>query len=993
MVLESIELFNGLSQHELREIAAITSEVTFDRGAVIFAQGDFSRDFFIIRNGQVEISVKNFLNQPRVLTVLKNGEFFGEMALFDKDSARSATAVALQKVNLLRIPGDSFEKLLREKSTISFKLLGTLSKRLRDANLWENVGPIELPKCHAKVITIASARNGFGKTTLATTMAWMLATELPRRVLFLDLDVHYGDGTFMMGVFSSKSILNLAEANKAEIDSPQKLNYFLTNNSEHLYTLAAPQDFLEGEKVTEEDLAAIIKVCRPFFDYIIIDTDSAINDLFLSAIDMADKIFFLVDLHDAMAIKSTSRFMQALGRLNLPEPNANILVTMTGNDFDPEKVRHLFKYRLLGGLPRMEGYIPEHGKTPFQTDPNSAFCEVIRHFLRIVLGETSITPRTDSGFLFRLLFSRNPDAPAPIPSPVPPLPSADPLQINPEQVAAILKDIRLNMTDGYLEKARLEALRLVEFCPHAAEVYEVLGEIFSISGDNSRAIEACRKAIELDPHDHMALGLWAKLVPEENNQQTALKVLQEKLQAHPDFPDLHNDMGRLLYLFGHHTEASQHLLKALEINPDFHKARINLALCLSESGQVDDAIRQLMLIETKGARVYYLLGTFFYRTGRFFHALKAFTRAAEFNPGYFDLSERLDQLRKYFHRITGLLDMHRELLRDHPDFPDLHFKMGNLELMLGRHDEARKSFQRAAQLNPRFQDAIARLDQLENLREFSIPCDASIQEDLADFIGREHGRRFHLQIRFGTFQPRASGEIVSEPFAITVKNLRTETTMYTPISLKYIQEGCVPLNCSVLGEVRAGDLLAIRVEEKDTRDLVAVMPHQITEAEIKSGEGIVDVETQAEPKWLYSLAYGADLSVPIRHFLVSLHCPRLAELLRTHPGEYQAEFLNFATEARATGEARPEGSDGIDFVFESANGKDVVRLGDQLKLQVVDQEKKEIMGMGFPVLREDLESFSKSIALDVLDIYFPERPAPAVGKVTGKTLAAGSSLT
>ncbi len=134
-MLDKIELFSGLNSKELKDVENIAKVLTFARGETIFNQGDYSSELYIIETGQVEISVKDILQNKRVLSIVKNGDFFGEMALFDKNSTRSATAKALMNTNLIVIPRQEFERLLQSRPQISFKLLSALSRRLREANL------------------------------------------------------------------------------------------------------------------------------------------------------------------------------------------------------------------------------------------------------------------------------------------------------------------------------------------------------------------------------------------------------------------------------------------------------------------------------------------------------------------------------------------------------------------------------------------------------------------------------------------------------------------------------------------------------------------------------------------------------------------------------------------------------------------------------------------------------------------------------------------
>jgi CRP/FNR family transcriptional regulator/CRP/FNR family cyclic AMP-dependent transcriptional regulator len=83
--------------------------------------------------GRVKIVVNADDGREHILGVLQDGDFFGEMSLIDGQS-RSASAVAVEDVQMVTVQRDEFLKLLRSNPEISLKLLVTLSQRLRAAD-------------------------------------------------------------------------------------------------------------------------------------------------------------------------------------------------------------------------------------------------------------------------------------------------------------------------------------------------------------------------------------------------------------------------------------------------------------------------------------------------------------------------------------------------------------------------------------------------------------------------------------------------------------------------------------------------------------------------------------------------------------------------------------------------------------------------------------------------------------------------------------------
>ena len=224
--------------------------VLLDIVEAVFNEGDYEKNIYIVETGQVEIYKRTPLNGEQSIAIMKNGDYFGEMAFFEKAATRSASARTLQTTSLIVIEGPDFERLIHSYPSISLKLLATLSSRLRETNRMITTGPgsqsaaqPQAPKKECQLLTVASAKDGYGKTTFATSLARMLAIELGKKVLFLDLDLYFGGGTHLLGVHSPRSIIDIV--NKYRQDET-KFN-LLSESIRLADTLydSAPRSFLE----------------------------------------------------------------------------------------------------------------------------------------------------------------------------------------------------------------------------------------------------------------------------------------------------------------------------------------------------------------------------------------------------------------------------------------------------------------------------------------------------------------------------------------------------------------------------------------------------------------------------------------------------------------------------------------------------------------------------------------------------------------------------
>jgi len=97
-------------------------------GDVLFREGERGDVMYLIREGKIKIT-KGGDDDEKVLAVLKEGDFFGEMAIID-GSPRSASAIAATPSSLLVIDKETFKSKIRENPLIEY-VLETLTKRLK----------------------------------------------------------------------------------------------------------------------------------------------------------------------------------------------------------------------------------------------------------------------------------------------------------------------------------------------------------------------------------------------------------------------------------------------------------------------------------------------------------------------------------------------------------------------------------------------------------------------------------------------------------------------------------------------------------------------------------------------------------------------------------------------------------------------------------------------------------------------------------------------
>jgi len=100
-------------------------------GEEIICEGEEGNCMFVIQEGEVEVIIAGDEDQEIRLGVRKEGEFFCEMAIFDRD-VRSATVRALGDARVLTVDKKNFMRRVHEDPSLAFRLVETMSHRIRE---------------------------------------------------------------------------------------------------------------------------------------------------------------------------------------------------------------------------------------------------------------------------------------------------------------------------------------------------------------------------------------------------------------------------------------------------------------------------------------------------------------------------------------------------------------------------------------------------------------------------------------------------------------------------------------------------------------------------------------------------------------------------------------------------------------------------------------------------------------------------------------------
>ena len=135
-ILASCELFKGLGQSEIRNIAKICQVNTYDKGELVYQQGDFGENIYIIANGQVvlEKTVNMASREGRVvIATLGRGRVFGcWSALLDEAHIMMLRPFCQAPATILVLKGAELRKDMLSDANFGFKVMERLCFLLRE---------------------------------------------------------------------------------------------------------------------------------------------------------------------------------------------------------------------------------------------------------------------------------------------------------------------------------------------------------------------------------------------------------------------------------------------------------------------------------------------------------------------------------------------------------------------------------------------------------------------------------------------------------------------------------------------------------------------------------------------------------------------------------------------------------------------------------------------------------------------------------------------
>jgi len=155
--LSAVDIFSPLSARELKALAENTSSRVFAPGETILRAGDSGASMFVVHGGTVDVRVAQN-GQARTVSTLREGDFFGEMALFTGEP-RTADVIAVEETEVLEIGHAAMKRLFDTNPDLVESLSHVIAERRAGLSARVEQAPDEQ---HESAGIIAAVRRFFG---------------------------------------------------------------------------------------------------------------------------------------------------------------------------------------------------------------------------------------------------------------------------------------------------------------------------------------------------------------------------------------------------------------------------------------------------------------------------------------------------------------------------------------------------------------------------------------------------------------------------------------------------------------------------------------------------------------------------------------------------------------------------------------------------------------------------------------------------------------
>lgn len=272
------------------------------------------------------------------------------------------------------------------------------SKRLVESYLsdqYVHVDDSELKYKDINVVTVMGTSGGVGKTTIATNLAASFA-EFGLKTCLVDLSLQFGDVGLFTNIKPTFTVYDLMVNNS---DFNPNMNLFIEHVNPNLFVLPAPVLPEQADYITRSMVTKMIKNLSLFFDVVVFDTPSIINDICLELFQLSHQIV-LVTTKDLGSLKNSKLAIDVLTKLHVDDKIKLVINKYDSPKFvvEDEAVKRMLGIDVISHVPHtntITGNAINMGVPFIYSYPRETISDAIRELMSNVrynclVGDTNI---------------------------------------------------------------------------------------------------------------------------------------------------------------------------------------------------------------------------------------------------------------------------------------------------------------------------------------------------------------------------------------------------------------------------------------------------------------------------------------------------------------------------------------------------------------------------------------------------------------------------
>ena len=222
--------------------------------------------------------------------------------------------------------------------------------------------------------------------------------------------------------------------------------------------------------------------------------------------------------------------------------------------------------------------------------------------------------------------------------------------------------------------------------PRLAEKLCRQGYSFSINGEDQKALEFFKEAIEKDPENTMAWNGLGYCHVGLNNPEAAIKAYQNAIKSNPDDETVYFILGNYYAKLGQHRDAINSYLQVIRMKPDFVEAYFRLGVAYSQLGRLDEgknAFENAIRLDPDAVPAHFNVGIAYAKLGRYQDALKANQEVLRIDPEFAPAHNNIGRLYNMLGNEDLEIEAYKKAIRIAPDYASAHYNLGMALLQTG----------------------------------------------------------------------------------------------------------------------------------------------------------------------------------------------------------------------------------------------------------------------------------------------------------------------